>query len=104
MSTAEHHGPSLGVYFAVFAALGGLTGLTVTVAFVDLGYLNNVAMLGIAVTKATLVVLYFMHARYGPRLVWTLAGGGFAWVLILIGFTLADYLTRAGSAGAVPLR
>jgi cytochrome c oxidase subunit 4 len=103
MSTAEHHGPSLLVYFAVFGALLVGTTVTVAAAYVDLGPLNNVVMLGIAVTKATLVVLYFMHVRYGPRLVWALAGGGFAWLLILLGFTLADYLTRVSSFGAVPL-
>jgi cytochrome c oxidase subunit 4 len=103
MSSAEHSGPSLPVYFAIFGALVVLTAVTVAVAFVDLGHLNNVVMLGIAVTKATLVVLYFMHVRYGPRLVWAVAAGGFGWLTILIGFTLADYVTRAISAGAVPL-
>lgn len=99
-----HHGPSLAVYLAVFAALVVLTGVTVAVAYVDLRVLNDVVMLGIAVTKGTLVVLYFMHVRYGPRLVWALAGGGFAWLFILIGLTVADYVTRAGSFGAMPLR
>ncbi len=94
MSDSAHHGPTLGVYFAVFAALVVLTGITVAVAFADLGALNNVVMLGIAVTKATLVVLFFMHVFYGPRLVWALAAGGFAWLVILIGFTLSDFLTR----------
>lgn len=103
MSTAEHHGPSLLVYFAVFTTLLLGTGATVAAAYVDLGVFNNVVMLGIAVTKATLVVLYFMHVRYGPRLVWALSAGGFAWLAILIGFTLADYLTRATSAGAIPM-
>jgi cytochrome c oxidase subunit 4 len=60
--------------------------------------MNNVVMLGIAVTKATLVVLYFMHVRYGPRLVWIVAGGGFAWLAILVALTLGDYLTRGAVA------
>jgi cytochrome c oxidase subunit 4 len=94
MSETTHHGPTLGVYFAVFATLFVLTGVTVAVAFVDLGALSNVVMLGIAVTKATLVVLFFMHVFYGPRLVWALAAGGCAWLVILIGFTLSDFLTR----------
>jgi cytochrome c oxidase subunit 4 len=94
MSAPEHHGPSLLVYVAIFAALLVGTGGTVAAAYVDLGPFNNVVMLGIAITKATLVVLYFMHVRYGPRLVWVLSAGGFAWLAILIGFTLADYLTR----------
>ena len=104
MSAAEHHGPSLLVYFAVFLVLLAGTAATVAAAYVDLGAFNNVVMLGIAVTKATLVVLYFMHVRYGPRLIWALSAGGFAWLALLIGFTLADYVTRAVSVGAVPLR
>lgn len=93
---AAHRSPSLAVYLAVFAALMAGTAVTVGVAFVDLGTMNNVAMLGIAVVKATLVVLFFMHVRYGPRLVWVLAAGGFAWLGILLAFTLSDYLTRSG--------
>ena len=95
MSTTEHHGPSLTVYFGIFTALLALTTATTVVAFIDLGAMNNVVMLGIAVTKATLVVLYFMHVRYGPKLIWTISAGGFAWLMILIGFTLNDYLTRS---------
>ena len=99
MTTSSHHGPSLGVYFAVFGALLVLTTATVQAAFLDLGIFNNVVMLGIAVTKGTLVVLYFMHVRYGPRLVWAISAGGFAWLAILVGFTLADYLTRGPTLG-----
>jgi cytochrome c oxidase subunit IV len=51
-------------------------------------------MLGIAVTKATLVVLFFMHVRYGPRLVWVLAASGVAMLALFIDYTLADVLTR----------
>jgi cytochrome c oxidase subunit 4 len=90
-----HNGPTIGVYVAVFAALLALTATTVAVAFVDLGVANNVVMLGIAVTKATLVVLFFMHVAYGPRLVWVLAASGFAWLALLVSLTLADVMTRA---------
>ena len=93
-TTTEHHGPTLRVYVTIFVCLLVGTGLTVYAATKDLGPLNNVVMLGIAVTKATLVILYFMHVRYGPRLVWVLAGSGFAWLAILIAFTIADYMTR----------
>jgi cytochrome c oxidase subunit 4 len=93
MSTTAH-GPTVRVYLTIFTLLLALTALTIKVAFLDLGAMNNVVMLGIAVTKATLVVLYFMHVRYGPRLVWVVAVAGFAWLALLIGFTLADVLTR----------
>jgi cytochrome c oxidase subunit 4 len=81
-------------------ALLCLTGATVGAAEIDLGAFNNVVMLGIAVTKATLVVLWFMHVRYGPRLIPVLVGAGLAWLAILIVFVLADYLTRGPVLGA----
>jgi cytochrome c oxidase subunit 4 len=55
------------VYLAVFAALLVLTATTTAVAFVDLGVMNVVVMLAIAIVKAVLVVLFFMHVRYSPR-------------------------------------
>ena len=87
------------MYYAVFAALMVGTALTVAVAFVDLGALNNVVMLGIAITKATLVVLYFMHVRWSTRLTWVVAASGFFWLLILFGLTMQDYLTRGWVPG-----
>ena len=82
------------MYYAVFAALMVGTALTVLVAFYDLGPLNNVLMLGIAMTKALLVILFFMHVRWGTRLTWVVAASGFFWLLILFGLTMQDYLTR----------
>src|SRR5260221_9938142 len=87
------------MYYAVFAALIVGTALTVGVAFVDLGALNNVLMLGIACTKALLVVLFFMHVRWGTRLTWVIAASGFVWLLILFGITMTDYLTRGWVEG-----
>ena len=82
------------MYYAVFAALIIGTAMTVAAAFVDMGALNNVVMLAIAVTKAALVVLFFMHVRWGTRLTWVIAASGFFWLLILFGLTMQDYLTR----------
>ena len=87
------------MYYAVFAALIIGTALTVAVAFVDLGALNNVVMLGIAITKATLVVLYFLHVRWSSRLTWVVAASGFFWLLILFGLTMQDYFTRGWVPG-----
>jgi cytochrome c oxidase subunit 4 len=87
------------MYYAVFAALIVGTALTVGVAFVDLGALNNVLMLGIAMTKALLVILFFMHVRWGTRLTWVVAASGFVWLLILFGITMTDYLTRGWVEG-----
>ena len=87
------------MYYFVFLALLVGTGLTVAVAFVDLGALNNVIMLGIAITKALLVVLFFMHVRWSTRLTWVVAASGFVWLIILFGLTMMDYLTRGWVPG-----
>jgi cytochrome c oxidase subunit IV len=87
------------MYYGVFAALIVGTALTVAAAFIDLGAMNNVVMLGIAITKATLVILYFMHVRWSTRLTWVVAASGFFWLMILFGLTMQDYLTRGWVPG-----
>jgi cytochrome c oxidase subunit 4 len=87
------------MYYAVFAALIVGTALTVAVAFVDLGPLNNVLMLGIAMTKALLVILFFMHVRWSTRLTWVVVASGFFWLMILFGLTMMDFLTRGWVEG-----
>jgi cytochrome c oxidase subunit 4 len=82
------------VYVAVFVVLMVLTGLTVFAATIDLGRWNTPVALVIAVTKATFVVLFFMHAKYSSRLVALAVGGGLLWLLTLIAGVAADYLTR----------
>jgi cytochrome c oxidase subunit 4 len=57
--------------------------------------MNSVVALSVAVLKASLVVLYFMHVKYGNRLVWVLVGASVLWLFLMISITLADYLTRA---------
>ncbi|TPW16986.1 MAG: cytochrome c oxidase subunit IV, partial [bacterium] len=56
--------------------------------------LNNFVMLGIAVTKATLVVLFFMHARHSSQLTKMTIVASVVWLVILFTFILQDYLTR----------
>ncbi|HXE79406.1 MAG TPA: cytochrome C oxidase subunit IV family protein [Vicinamibacterales bacterium] len=86
------------LYYAVFAALMVLTALTVGVAFIDLGPLNVVVAIGVAVVKAALVVLFFMHVKYSSRLVQLVVIASVFWLLILFAITLADYLTRGWMA------
>ena len=81
-------------YYTIFGILMGLTALTVFAAFHHLGVFNFPVALGIAITKATLVILYFMHVRYAPRVTWAFAGAGFVWLGIMVALTLSDYMTR----------
>ena len=83
------------VYYSVFMALLILTFLTTAVAFVDLGFFSPVVALTIAIVKASLVVLFFMHLRYSTRLTWVVAGAGVFWLGILLALTLSDYMTRS---------
>ena len=68
--------------------------LTWGIAQLDLGRLNVVAALTIAVAKMLLVILFFMHVRYSTRLTWIFVAAGFIWLLIMLDLTLSDYLTR----------
>jgi cytochrome c oxidase subunit 4 len=94
MSELELHVVSWKIYLAVFLALAVLTVLTVTAAGYDFGRLNLIVALGIAIMKATLVVLYFMHARYAPRLTGLVIASAVAFFFILVFLTLTDYVSR----------
>ncbi|MBI4478231.1 MAG: cytochrome C oxidase subunit IV family protein [Acidobacteria bacterium] len=82
------------IYFLIFAILIVFTAITTTVAYLDLGVFGPVVALTIAVVKATLVILFFMHVRYSTRLTKLVVVGGFFWLGILLALTLSDYLTR----------
>ena len=80
---AAKHLVSVRVYLTIFTLLMILTGVTVGVSFVDLGAMNSVVAIVIAVVKMLLVVLYFMHVRYSTKLTWAVVAGGFFWLLLL---------------------
>jgi cytochrome c oxidase subunit IV len=98
-----HHVVPTRIYYAVFAALMILTLITVEAARFDLGHpevfgvrlpLNVLVALAIAFTKATLVVLFFMHVKYSGRLIWLAVCGALAFLVILLSVTASDYLSR----------
>ena len=90
----QHHVVPLRIYYKVFLTLLVMTGLTVAVAYVDLGWGNTPIALAIALFKATIVILFFMHMRYNTPLMWLFGGAGFFWLLILLVLTMQDYVTR----------
>jgi cytochrome c oxidase subunit 4 len=89
------------LYYMVFGALLVGTVLTVVVAKFDLGPLNNIVMLTVACAKALLVILFFMHVRWGTRLTWVVAASGFFWLLILFVLTMSDYISRGWTPGTL---
>ena len=81
-------------FLVIYGVLMGLLLLTVGAALLDLGPYQFAAAMTIAIIKAVLIVLYFMHVRYSERLTWIFSGASFLWLVVLIAFTLNDYLTR----------
>ena len=90
----SEHKPSIKPYILVFLALMILTAATVAVAKLNLGAANDIVAMVIAVTKATLVVLFFMHVKYSTRLTQLTVIGSVLWLVFLIGVTMMDYTTR----------
>ena len=79
---------------SVFLSLLALTAITVLAANFDMGAANTPVALLIAVTKGSLVVLFFMGVRHNTPLTKTVVIAGFCWLFILFGLGMSDYLTR----------
>jgi cytochrome c oxidase subunit 4 len=95
-----------GVYYTIFGALMVLTIVTVFAATVNLGHFNFPVAIGIAITKATLVILFFMHAKYSSKLTKLFVGTAFFFLVVLLALTMTDFLSRGlktypgGAAGS----
>jgi cytochrome c oxidase subunit 4 len=90
---AGHISP-LRTYYTIFGALMVLTAITVGVAFINLGPANFPVAITIAIVKATLVVLFFMHVKFSSRLTKLFIVSGVFFLLVLFTLTLTDYLSR----------
>ncbi|HET6978212.1 MAG TPA: cytochrome C oxidase subunit IV family protein [Pyrinomonadaceae bacterium] len=92
---SEHIVP-VRIYVTIFLVLLVGTALTVLAAFQDFPwYFNTIVAMTIAVTKATFVVLYFMHVRYSARLIWVIMASALFWLVIMFALTFSDYNTRS---------
>jgi len=91
---AEHHIVPKRVYFAVFFALIILTLVTAYIATVDLGRWNIFVALAIAIFKASIVALFFMHVWYSTRLTKMIVMCSIFWLILLLFITMADIWTR----------
>lgn len=78
----------------VLAVLLVLTGITVGVSYIDLGFLNIPIALGIACTKVTFVLLFFMHLKYEGRIINISFISTVAVLVLLIGLTFWDVAFR----------
>jgi cytochrome c oxidase subunit IV len=81
-------------YVMVFGTLMVLTTVTVLAAFTSLGTLNFPIAIGIAITKATVVILFFMHVKYSSKLTKFVVASCLFFLACLFGLTFTDYLSR----------
>lgn len=98
MSEPTHHAHTVvppKVYGIVFGTLLFFTALTVFASYLELGIFNPIVALTIAVIKAVLVILFFMHIRYSSKLTMLTVAAGFFTLIVLITMTMTDYISRA---------
>jgi cytochrome c oxidase subunit 4 len=89
-------------YLIIFALLMGLLILTIVAAIPDFGPVINLGIaMAIAILKALLVVLFFMHVKQASQVTWVFAGSAFLWLAIMIALTLSDYATRNHTPGLI---
>lgn len=96
------HVSPIRTYILIFLALMAGTALTVLAAQVHVPEpFDDIVAMTIAVIKATLVVLFFMHVKYSTRLTKLVVVAGFFWLFLMFLFTFSDYLSRGwlGVAG-----
>jgi cytochrome c oxidase subunit 4 len=93
-NTHAHVITPVSTYVTIFILLLIATGLTYLVATQDFGALNTPIAMGVAVIKASLVVIYFMGVRYNTPLTKVVVVAGFFWLLIMFGITMGDYVSR----------
>ena len=94
----EHHDHSLKPHLFNLLALFFLTTLTwFSAAFLKFGEpWDNLIALAIALTKATLVIMIFMHVKEASKLIKVCAFGGFFWIFLFFAYLVGDIVTRPG--------
>ncbi|MGE3260520.1 MAG: c-type cytochrome [Bacteriovoracia bacterium] len=89
-----HHLVPLSVYVKTIIALLILTVLTVGASYVDVGRFNIFVSMGIALAKATLVLMFFMGLKYDTNLNRAYILSSFVAFTIMITITAGDLWTR----------
>ena len=104
MAEQKEHLLAVRTCVMVLAALMGLLVLTIGAAFVNIDHWttahglgsgwNTAIALTIAILKGLLILLFFMHVRYGSRIIWAFSAAGFVWLMIMLSLTMTDYFSR----------
>jgi cytochrome c oxidase subunit IV len=95
---AHPHIVPVSTYIKVFVTLMVLWVLTSACAKIDLDKVfpgcGFAVCFTIALTKAVLIVLIFMHVKYSSKVTWVFASAAFLWLSLLFAFTFGDYMSR----------
>ncbi|WP_206107852.1 cytochrome C oxidase subunit IV family protein [Paludisphaera rhizosphaerae] len=90
-----HHITPVKTYRIIFILLGLLLFATVLASELPLSRSGHlIVAMTIAMIKAVLIVLFFMHVYYSAPLTWVIAAGSFLWVGLLLAFLTSDYISR----------
>jgi cytochrome c oxidase subunit IV len=92
---SDHKSAQLSAYYLIFVLLLGLTALTVWLGGLELGAYHAPLGLAVATTKASLIIVFFMHVLYGSRFTWIIIGGTVLFLAVLLLFTATDYASRS---------
>lgn len=90
----SHHIIEVGTYKLIYWLLMALLVATVLASELPDSFPHLLIAMTIALIKAILIVLFFMHVYYSAPLTWVTAVGSFLWVGLLLGFLLSDYFSR----------
>lgn len=88
------HSPTVRDYARITLALLTLLVLTVAVAYMNLGVWSTAAAMLIAVIKAVLIILFFMHLKAAAPLNRVVLIAGFFWLAIMLTLAMSDFLSR----------
>ncbi|HUE19219.1 MAG TPA: hypothetical protein VMQ63_05555 [Stellaceae bacterium] len=95
MSRSETRAAERLPLYLAWAALLALLLLTIFGGYLKLGGANLFISVAIAILKAAIIVVIFMKPARELRLGWVFSLGGLFFLLVMLGLTGADYLTRA---------
>ena len=91
---SHHHILPVKTYVLTLLALLTLTAITVLVARFDFGTLNIVIAMGVAIVKASIVLLIFMGMRWEKGISWVLLLSGLSALILFFLLTFADVAYR----------
>ena len=97
----SHHITPISTYLIVFAGLMVLLALTLLVGYTNFGAFDKTVTLVVAIVKAALIMLFFMHLRHSSGLVWIFGLLGFFFFIIMILIAMGDYIARGSIPGTV---